>query len=65
MRRIMALFGVELYGFFARVPGPGEPLDTIAFNKHVPQLADWLKLYKGFTISSRTTVARSRIASAC
>ena len=45
MRRIMAPFGVELYGFFARVPGPGERLDTIAFNKQIPKLGDWLKLY--------------------
>jgi LuxR family quorum sensing-dependent transcriptional regulator len=45
MRRIMAPFGVELYGFFARVPGPGEPLDTIAFNEEIHELADWLKLY--------------------
>jgi LuxR family quorum sensing-dependent transcriptional regulator len=45
MRRITAPFGVELYGFFARVPGPGEPLDTIAFNKQIPELADWLKHY--------------------
>jgi LuxR family quorum sensing-dependent transcriptional regulator len=45
MRRIMAPFGVELYGFFARVPGQGEPLDTIAFSKQIPKLANWLKLY--------------------
>lgn len=45
MRRIIASFGVELYGFFARVPGPGERLDTIALNKQIPGLADWLKLY--------------------
>jgi hypothetical protein len=44
MRRIMASFGVELYGFFARVPGPGERLDTIAFNKQIPKLGNWLKL---------------------
>jgi LuxR family transcriptional regulator, quorum-sensing system regulator BjaR1 len=45
LRRIMTPFGLELYGFFARVPGPGERLDTIAFNKQIPELADWLKLY--------------------
>ena len=45
MRRIMAPFGLELYGFFARVPGPRERLDTIAFNKQFPELGDWLKLY--------------------
>jgi LuxR family transcriptional regulator, quorum-sensing system regulator BjaR1 len=45
MRRIMAPFGLELYGFFARVPGPGERLNTIAFNKQIPELGDWLKLY--------------------
>src|SRR5947207_2996878 len=45
IRRIVSPFGLELYGFFARVPGPGEPLDTIAFNKHIPELAEWLKLY--------------------
>jgi hypothetical protein len=45
MRRIMAPFGMQLYGFFARVPGSGEPLDRIAFNKQIPELADWLKFY--------------------
>src|SRR5712671_3552500 len=45
MRRIMAPFGLELYGFFARVPGPRERLDTIAFNKQIPELGDWLKVY--------------------
>jgi LuxR family quorum sensing-dependent transcriptional regulator len=45
MRRIIAPFGMQLYGFFARVPGPGERLDRIAFNKQIPELADWLKLY--------------------
>jgi len=45
LRRIMTPFGLELYGFFARVPGPGERLDTIAFNKQTPGLAEWLKLY--------------------
>jgi LuxR family quorum sensing-dependent transcriptional regulator len=45
MRRIMAPFGMQLYGLFARVPGPGEPLDRIAFNKQIPELADWLKFY--------------------
>ena len=45
LRRIMTPFGLELYGFFARVPGPGERLDTIAFNKQIPGLAEWLKLY--------------------
>jgi LuxR family quorum sensing-dependent transcriptional regulator len=45
MRRITAPFGVEPYGFFARVPGPGERLNRIAFNKQIPELADWLKLY--------------------
>src|SRR5690242_10628876 len=45
LRRIMTPFGLELYGFFARVPGPGERLDTIAFNKQTSGLAEWLKLY--------------------
>ena len=45
MPRIMAPFGLELYGFFARVPGPRERLDTIAFNKQIPELGEWLKLY--------------------
>jgi Autoinducer binding domain len=45
MRRIISPFGLELYGFFARVPGPRERLDTIAFNKQIPELGEWLKLY--------------------
>jgi LuxR family quorum sensing-dependent transcriptional regulator len=45
IRRIISPFGLELYGFFARVPGPGKRLDTIAFNKQIPELAEWLKLY--------------------
>ena len=45
IRRIVSPFGLELNGFFARVPGPGERLDTIAFNKQIPELAEWLKLY--------------------
>jgi LuxR family quorum sensing-dependent transcriptional regulator len=41
----MSPFGLELYGFFARVTGPGERLDRITFNKQIPELVEWLKLY--------------------
>ena len=36
---------MELVSFFARVPGPEERLDVIAFTKQTPEMAEWLKLY--------------------
>ena len=45
MRRTMTPFGLELYGFFARVPSPGERLDTIVLARQTPEMAEWLKIY--------------------
>jgi LuxR family quorum sensing-dependent transcriptional regulator len=45
VRRAMAQFGLELYGFFARVPGPKERLDRIVLAKQTPEMAEWLKIY--------------------
>jgi LuxR family quorum sensing-dependent transcriptional regulator len=45
MRRAMTAFGLELYGFFARVPRPKERLDKIVLAKQTPEMAEWLKIY--------------------
>jgi LuxR family quorum sensing-dependent transcriptional regulator len=45
MRRTMRPFDLELVSFFARVPGPEERLDVIAFTKQTPEMAEWLKVY--------------------
>ena len=46
MRRTMTPFGLELFGFFARVPSPGERLDTMVLARQTPEMAEWLKIYE-------------------
>ena len=45
IRRIMTAFGLELVGFFARFPAPGERHDTITLARQTPEMAEWLTLY--------------------
>jgi len=46
MRRTMTPFGLELFGFFARVPSPGERLDTMVLARQTPEMAEWLNIYE-------------------
>src|SRR5690348_904531 len=45
MRRTMAPFGLNLVGFFAGVPLPGERWDTLAFTHQTSEMAEWLTVY--------------------
>jgi LuxR family quorum sensing-dependent transcriptional regulator len=57
-RRTMTIFGLQLFGFFARVPSPGERLENIGLAKQTPEMAEWLKIYDDGRYAEIDPIAR-------
>ena len=57
-RRTMTIFGLQLFGFFARVPNPGEPFENIGLAKQTPEMAEWLKIYDDGRYAEIDPIAR-------
>ena len=57
-RRTMTIFGLQLFGFFARVPSPGERLESIGLAKQTPEMAEWLKIYDDGRYAEIDPIAR-------
>jgi LuxR family quorum sensing-dependent transcriptional regulator len=57
-RRTMTIFGLQLFGFFARVPSPGERLEDIGLAKQTPEMAEWLKIYDDGRFAEIDPIAR-------
>jgi LuxR family quorum sensing-dependent transcriptional regulator len=54
----MTIFGLQLFGFFARVPSPGERLENIGLAKQTPEMAEWLKIYDDGRYAEIDPIAR-------
>src|SRR5205823_454145 len=57
-RRTMTIFGLQLFGFFARVPSPVERLENIGLAKQTPEMAEWLKIYDDGRYAEIDPIAR-------